>query len=103
MVQRSSVPQDSVPRGTLPAVSLRTPLCDLLGIEHPILNVGFAAGAVPELAAAVSNAGGLGVLGVGLPPAEVRGPTPRTRALTGGPSGVTIIIVALPLPPFTGK
>ena len=43
-------------------MSLRTPLCHLLGIEHPILNVGFAASAVPELAAAVSNAGGLGAL-----------------------------------------
>ena len=48
-------------------MSVRTPLCDLLGIDTPILNVGFAASAVPELAAAVSNAGGLGVLGLGFP------------------------------------
>src|SRR2546430_2999757 len=103
MVQRSFVPQDSVPRGTLPAVSLRTPLCDLLGIEHPILNVGFAAGAVPELAAAVSNAGGLGVLGVGLPPDEIRRRITRTRELTSRPFGGNIILAALANPHFDEK
>lgn len=39
----------------------RTRICAELGIEHPILSVGFGAGAGPEHAAAVSNAGGLGV------------------------------------------
>jgi len=42
---------------------LRTPLCQQLGLEHPIFSVGFGAGAGPELAAAVSNAGACGVLG----------------------------------------
>src|ERR1700731_1172429 len=47
---------------------LRTPLCDLLGIEYPIILAGMGAGnqggaAGPELVAAVSEAGGLGVLG----------------------------------------
>jgi len=37
---------------------MRTPLCDLLGIDVPILSVGFGVSAIPELAAAVSNAGG---------------------------------------------
>lgn len=43
--------------------ALRTTFCDLLGIENPILNAGFGLGAGPALAAAVSNAGGGGVLG----------------------------------------
>jgi NAD(P)H-dependent flavin oxidoreductase YrpB (nitropropane dioxygenase family) len=42
---------------------LRTPPCDFLGVTHPVLSVRFGAGARAELVAAVSNAGGLGVLG----------------------------------------
>ena len=40
---------------------IRTPVCDLLGIEHPIRQGGMAWAATAELAPAVSNAGGLGV------------------------------------------
>ena len=43
--------------------SLRTPLCRDLGIDHPVFSVGFGMGAGPELVAAVSDAGGLGVIG----------------------------------------
>ena len=39
---------------------MRTPVCELLGIEHPIVLAAMVA--VPELAAAVSNAGGLGMI-----------------------------------------
>jgi NAD(P)H-dependent flavin oxidoreductase YrpB (nitropropane dioxygenase family) len=43
---------------------LHTPLCDLLGIEHAIMQAGMARIYTnAELVAAVSNAGGLGVLG----------------------------------------
>jgi nitronate monooxygenase len=79
-------------------MALRTPLCDLLGIEVPILNVGFGEAATPELAAAVSNAGGLGVLGFtggGMPPEEIRRRIERTRARTGRPFGGNIIISSL--------
>jgi nitronate monooxygenase len=38
----------------------RTDLCDLLGIEHPILQAPMAGSTTPALVAAVSNAGGLG-------------------------------------------
>ena len=53
--------------------TLHTPVCDLLGIEYPILQAGMgrAKGLVtsPALVAAVSEAGGLGCLGgVGLDP-----------------------------------
>ncbi len=71
----------------------RTPLCDLLGIEHPILNVGFALPAAPELAAAVSNAGGLGVIGgTGQPASVARERVRRTRELTARPFGVNVIL-----------
>jgi nitronate monooxygenase len=41
---------------------MRTPLCNLLGIEHPIVQAPVGTAAVPRLAAAVSNAGALGML-----------------------------------------
>lgn len=80
---------------------LRTPLCDLLGIDVPILNVGFGWSATPELAAAVSNAGGLGVLGLGVPPDESRKRISRTRELTRRPFGGNIIIAAFHSPHAT--
>ena len=43
--------------------TLRTSLCDLLDIEYPILLAGMGGAANAELAAAVSEAGGLGILG----------------------------------------
>jgi nitronate monooxygenase len=42
---------------------ITTPLCHLLGIEHPVLNASMAGTATGELAAAVSNAGGFGMIG----------------------------------------
>ena len=42
---------------------IRTPVCDLLGLEHPIALGGMGPIYSPELVAAVSNAGGLGALG----------------------------------------
>ena len=41
---------------------IHTPVCDLLGIRYPILQGGMAWIADAELAAAVSNAGGLGII-----------------------------------------
>jgi NAD(P)H-dependent flavin oxidoreductase YrpB (nitropropane dioxygenase family) len=43
--------------------TLRTPITELLGIKYPILLAGMNVAAGPQLAAAVSNAGGLGVIG----------------------------------------
>jgi nitronate monooxygenase len=74
-------------------VTLQTPLCELLGIEHPILSAGMSAVSGPELAAAVSNAGGLGVLGAaGNSPDAVRRRMQRTRELTAKPFGINFII-----------
>src|SRR5690242_3232258 len=72
---------------------LATPLCDLLGIRYPILNAGIGPAAGPELAAAVTNAGGFGVLGGGGMPLEaMRRLVARTRALTSGPFGINVIV-----------
>ncbi|MEA2624284.1 MAG: hypothetical protein QOD06_329 [Candidatus Binatota bacterium] len=76
---------------------LTTPLCRDLGIQLPIFNAGMGGGnAGPELAAAVSNAGGLGVLGMGgLPAPAVREAVRATRALTDRPFGVNLLLPLL--------
>lgn len=52
---------------------LRTPLTDLFGIKHPIMLAGMNQAANPELAAAITNGGGLGVIGgVGYTPKFLR-------------------------------
>jgi enoyl-[acyl-carrier protein] reductase II len=73
-------------------MSLRTPLCDLLGIEHPILLAGMGGVSYAPLAAAVSNAGGLGVLGMaGGNPTFIRDQMRETRRLTSKPFGVDLL------------
>lgn len=72
---------------------LRTPLCERLGIEYPILLAGMGNGSGPQLAAAVANAGGLGMLGATvLEPHEIRAWIRQTRALTDKPFGVDILM-----------
>jgi nitronate monooxygenase len=72
-------------------MSLRTPLCDLLGIEHPILQAGMAGAAGPELVAAVSNAGGLGILpGLNVSADKLCEQSRAVRALTRRPFGVNL-------------
>jgi enoyl-[acyl-carrier protein] reductase II len=70
---------------------IRTPLCEMLGIQHPIVQGGMAWAATAELAAAVSNAGALGIVGAGdAPPDAVRQELRRTRALTDRPFGANV-------------
>lgn len=70
---------------------IRTILCDLLGIKYPIIQGGMAWVATAELVAAVSEAGGLGVIGGGnAPPDYVLDQIRQTRALTSRPFGVNI-------------
>jgi enoyl-[acyl-carrier protein] reductase II len=70
---------------------IRTRLCDLLGTRYPIIQGGMAWVATPELAAAVSNAGGLGIVGAGnAPPDVVRRMVRRTRELTDRPFGANV-------------
>lgn len=55
------------------AETIKTPLLDLLGIKYPIILAGMNVAAGPQLAAAVSNAGGLGMIGgVYYPPNVLR-------------------------------
>lgn len=70
---------------------IRTPICDLLGIEHPILQGGMAWVATAELVTAVSEAGALGILGAGnAPPEWVREQIRAIRARTDRPFGVNV-------------
>lgn len=73
-------------------------LCELLGIKYPILLGGMAWAGTPELAAAVSNAGGLGLLGAGSHPSdELRRQIRRVRELTDKPFGVNIVPLGVPM------
>ena len=79
---------------------LRTKLCDLLGIEYPILSAGMGptligerTGAPVELVVAVSEAGGLGVLGgSGFTVDELREAIREIRAKTDKPFGVDLLL-----------
>lgn len=73
----------------------RTVICDQFGIDHPIVLAGMGTASTPELAAAVSNAGGLGVLGcASAGPRQLREWIRRTRALTDRPFGVDTLLPA---------
>lgn len=70
-------------------ILLKTRITEAFGLDHPIINAGMAFVAGPELAAAVANAGGLGMLGTGrTPPDGVRAMIRATRNLTHHPFGV---------------
>jgi nitronate monooxygenase len=71
--------------------SFRTALCDVLGIEYPILQSGMGSVAGPDLAAEVSRAGGLGIVGgLGQPPEELRKRIRFVRDHTDRPFGVNL-------------
>ena len=74
----------------------RTSLCEQLGIEYPIVLAGMGSrgrATPPALVAAVSEAGGLGVIGgSGLTPEELRDAIRETRSLTSKPVGVDLIL-----------
>ncbi len=75
---------------------LHTPICDMFGIKYPIFSAGMG-GIVspsgPELAAAVSEAGGLGVVGGAfVPPEELRRWILQIREMTDKPFGVDTLI-----------
>jgi nitronate monooxygenase len=81
-------------------MSLRTPLCDLLGIEVPILQSGMGQVAGPELVAEVCEAGGLGIVaGLYLEPDELRARLRKVRTLTRRPFGVNLWLHADLRPP----
>lgn len=74
---------------------IKTELCDLLNIEYPIIQGGMAWVATSELAAAVSNAGGLGIIGCGNAPREViEAEIANIKKLTDKPFGVNIMLLS---------
>ncbi len=79
---------------------LRTPLCDLLKIDHPVIQAPMQSIAVPRLAAAVCEAGGIGILaGIGMPIDELRRQIKEVRSLTSRPFGVNLILHTALRPP----
>lgn len=71
---------------------LRTPLCRRLGLRYPVFQAGMGLIAQGELAAAVSAAGGLGVIGAeGLDDQQLRQHIRMIRARTDNPFGVDIL------------
>jgi enoyl-[acyl-carrier protein] reductase II len=68
---------------------LRTPACQVLGIEHPIMQGSPGPWSSPALTAAISEAGGLGSLGTALVPLDrIRAEVERVRELTDRPFAI---------------
>ncbi len=77
----------------------RPELAALLGIEHPILLAPMAGPGTPALAAAVSNAGGLGALGCGTSsPAAVHAAVAALRGATNRPFNLNVFVHQVPEP-----
>ncbi|EFU77371.1 enoyl-[acyl-carrier-protein] reductase FabK [Lachnoanaerobaculum saburreum] len=74
---------------------MQTDITKLLGIEYPIIQGGMAWVAEHHLAAAVSEAGGLGLIGGANAPADViRNEIRETRKLTSKPFGVNVMLMS---------
>lgn len=76
--------------------ALYTPACKFLGIDVPIVQAGMSTYTTPQLVAAVSNAGGLGIIGgLGRSPDELRSEIRQVRELTSRPFGVNHVMCRL--------
>ncbi|MDA8229248.1 MAG: enoyl-[acyl-carrier-protein] reductase FabK, partial [Desulfitobacterium hafniense] len=74
---------------------IRTKICDLLDIEYPIFQGGMAWVATGELAAAVSEAGGLGIIGSGqAPPDWLLREIKKVKSTTKKPFGVNVMMMS---------
>jgi len=70
-----------------------TPLCETVGIDHPVVQAPVGSVSCPALAAAVSNAGGLGTLAVTWRDIdETRAVVAETTRLTDAPFGVNLVL-----------
>src|SRR5690554_7066144 len=73
---------------------MKTRITELLNIQYPILLPGMSWISTPELVAAVSNAGGLGILASGpLSPAETKAAIQKIRELTDKPFGIGVTLL----------
>jgi len=76
---------------------LRTRLCDIFGIDYPIISAGMGGVALAELAAAVSEAGGLGTLGLGGMGREgILNEISSARSRTSKPLAANVLLPFLP-------
>ncbi|MBU3195243.1 enoyl-[acyl-carrier-protein] reductase FabK [Clostridium algidicarnis] len=74
---------------------LRSIFCNIVGIKYPIIQGGMAWIADSSLAAAVSNAGGLGIIaGANAPVDYIRNEIRKTKRLTDKPFGVNIMLLS---------
>jgi enoyl-[acyl-carrier protein] reductase II len=74
---------------------IKTPVCDLLNLKYPVFQGGMAWISEANLAAAVSNAGGLGIIAAGNAPASfVAEQIRKAKALTDKPFGVNIMLLS---------
>lgn len=74
---------------------MKNRVCELLNIEYPVIQGGMAWVATAELAAAVSNAGGVGLIAAGNAPAEyVKEQIKKARELTDRPFGVNVMLLS---------
>ncbi len=82
-------------------MAFRTRITDMLGIEHPIVQGGMQSVGVAELAAAVSNAGGLGILTALTQPSPeaLKAEIERCRGMTTRPFGVNITVFPTTMSP----
>ena len=79
---------------------IKSKICDLLGIRYPIFQGGMAWVADADLAAAVSNAGGLGIIaGMNMNSEQLRAEIQKIRTLTDKPFGVNVMLMS----PFTAE
>lgn len=70
-------------------------ICELLGIKYPIIQGGMARLGTAELVSAVSEAGGLGVIGSGdAPPEWLKGQIKSVRERTGKPFAVNVMLTS---------
>ncbi|HEY3374007.1 MAG TPA: enoyl-[acyl-carrier-protein] reductase FabK [Candidatus Aquicultor sp.] len=73
---------------------IKTRLCHLLEIEYAVIQGGMAWAATAELAAAVSEGGGLGIIGAGHMPTDIlREELRKTKQLTKKPFGVNLMLL----------
>ncbi len=81
-------------------VILHTQLCELLNIKYPIVQAGMGGHTTPELVAAVSNAGGLGILGASrITAQQLKDAIRKIKSLTNRPFGVNLVLA----PPEQGN
>ena len=74
---------------------IKTDICDLLQIEYPIFQGGMAWLGTAELASAVSEAGGLGIIGAGhMPPDIFRNEIRKVKERTNKPFGCNIMLMS---------